>query len=164
MAETTANTAELRLPPADRGWQQTLWTILGALMFGAFLVAALVWTAPVLLSDWQVRETAQSAANADVVKGRCHSKLVLNICDATLRVRTPTATVSREVSYVFTGLHLGDYNVRALVDPARPELVTTDLGLDQLWNRTITLAVGVMLLLALSVMPLVSLVRRRSAA
>lgn len=155
----------LRLPPADRGWRQTMWVILGALMFAGFLVAALVYTTPVLVSDWRVREAARPLDGAEVVKGRCSTKLVLTICDATLRAQGPGGPVTREVNYAFTGLHMGDYSVRALTDPAHPELVTTDLGLDRLWNRTITLALGAALLLSLSVLPLAALLKnRRSGA
>ena len=129
-----------------------------------FLVAALVWTAPVLVSDWQIHATAQPVANATVTEGRCNAKLVFNICDATIRVTTKSGSMTRSVNYVFTGLHLGDYSVRTLADPAHPELASTDLGLDRLWNRTITFALGSLLLMALTVLPLWALVRNRRAA
>lgn len=155
----------LRLPPANSGgWKQTFWSIIGILMFAAMLVAAAVYTAPALLSDWQVRDTAQAVDEARVTDGKCSSKLVFHICDATLTMRAPSGTVSRRVNYVFTGVHVGDYSVRAMADPARPQLVTTDMALDRLWNRTITLIVIMGVLLALIIMPIVGMIRNRRAA
>lgn len=164
MSLPTDRAASLRLPPAAPRWRQTLWTILGALMFGGFLVAGLVWTVPVLVSDWRIHAAARPVANAEVTDGHCSAKLIFNICDATIRVTSPHGPVTRSVNYVFTGLHLGDYGVRTLADPAHPELVSTDLGLDRLWNRTITFALGAALLLALTVLPLWALVRNRRRA
>ncbi len=80
-------------------------------------------------------------------EGKCSSKLVFHICDATLSVATRSGRVSRDVNYVFTSLHFGDYSVTTLADPAHPELATTDMALDELWNRTITLLVVSALLL-----------------
>lgn len=150
----------LTLPPANEGWKQTMWVVLGALMFGAMLIAAAVWTLPALVSDWQIHDVAQPVADGQVSKGKCSSQLVLHICDATLTVATKAGQVSRDVNYVFTGFHIGDYAVTVLADPARPELATTDMALDKLWNRTITLLVGSGLLLMLSVAPIVALLRR----
>jgi hypothetical protein len=68
------------------------------------------------------------------------------------------------VNYVFAGLHVGDFGAGPMADPARPDLITTDLGLDRLWNRTITLAVIMAALAAAIVGALLSLVRNRRAA
>ena len=149
----------LRLPPTDRDWKQTLWVTLGILMFGAMLVAAAIYTAPALVSDWQVRETARPIENAEVTDGKCSSKIVFHICDVTLTVATPSGELTRRMNYVFTGVHVGDYSVRVMADPARPELATTDLALDKLWNRTITLLIVAALLLAFTVLPIVAAIR-----
>lgn len=150
----------LTLPPANEGWKHTMWVILGALMFGAMLVAAAVWTAPALVSDWQIHNAAQPVADGRVSEGKCNSRLVFHICDVTLSVATNAGRVSRDVNYVFTGFHFGDYSVTVLADPARPELATTDMALDKLWNRTITLLAVSAVLLALTVAPVVALFRR----
>jgi hypothetical protein len=57
----------------------------------AILVACAVDTAPAVISDRQVRATAQPAATARVSEGRCSAKLVVHICDATLALRTPAS-------------------------------------------------------------------------
>lgn len=164
MSPSDDRSATLRLPPADRGWKHTLWAVVGFLMFGAMLVAAAIHTAPALVSDWQVRDAARPIPDARVTEGRCSSKIVFHICDATLNLRTPSGPVSRRINYVFTGVHVGDYSIRVMADPARPELATTDMALDRLWNRTITLVAVVAVLLALTTLPLVATIRNRRTA
>ena len=154
----------LRLPPAERSWKETLWVIVGILLFGGMLVACAVYTAPPLLSDWQVRDTARPVPAARITDGKCSTKIIIHICDMTLNLGTPAGTVTRRVNTVFTGVHFGDYKVGVMADPARPELVTTDLALDRLINRTITLAALMAMLLAFSILPIVAVVRNRRAA
>ena len=152
-----------RLPPAS-DWRHTLWAVVGILMFGGMLVAALIYTAPALLSDWQIRDTAQPVDVARVSDGSCSSKIMVNICDVTLESETASGTHTRQVNYIFTGVHVGDYSVRILADPRRPELTTTDMGLDKLWNRTITLALLLAVLLTFTVLPIVAAFRNWRAA
>ena len=150
----------LTLPPRTRGWGHQVKLLLGLVLFAAMLVGLLVYTAPDLVADWQIHADARPVADGQVVKGSCSENLVFNICDATLSVPTPTGRVTRSVNYVFTGLHLGDYTVAVVADPGRPDLPTTDMALDRLWNRTITLVIGVLLLLAMIVLPLYARVKR----
>ena len=164
MTSSLDRSEPLRLPPADRGWRHKFWVAVGILMFAALLAAAAIYTAPALVSDWQVRDRARPVPDARVTDGKCSSKIVVHICDVTLDVRTPSGTVSRRINYVFTGVHVGDYSVRVVADPARPDLATTDMALDKLWNRTITLLVVMVLLLAFTVLPIVATVRNRRAA
>ncbi len=154
----------LRLPPRGHGWINTFWVLFGVAALGAILVACAVYTAPAVISDWQVRAAAKAAPDARVSEGKCSAKLVIHICDATLALRTPTGTVTRRVNYVFSGFHAGDYRVGVMADPARPDLVTTDLGLDRLWNRTLTLLAGAGAIAACIVGALLSLIRNRRVA
>jgi hypothetical protein len=160
MQQQTLPSPPQTLPPQDGGWAGTLWGLLGTLMFGAMLVAIAIYTVPSLVSDWRVRETAQPVADGRVTEGSCSSKLVLNICDATLSLRTKSGTVSRDVNLIFTDVHSGDYTITVLADPAHPEWATTDLAIDKLWNRTITLLIGGGILLALTVAPIINIIRR----
>ena len=150
----------LTLPPRDGGWREQFFALLGTVMFGAILVALSLYTVPSLVTDWQVRGTAQPAASGRVSEGSCSTRLMINICDATLSVATKSGPVSRSVNYIFTDLHAGSYSVTVLADPAHPELATTDLALEKLWNRTLTLLVGGGILLAMTVAPVVGLIRR----
>ncbi|SFU76100.1 hypothetical protein SAMN02799631_02163 [Methylobacterium sp. 174MFSha1.1] len=154
----------LRLPPRGHGWINTFWILFGVVALGGILVACAVYTAPAVISDWQVRATAQPAPNARVSEGKCSAKLVIHICDATLNLPTTAGTVTRRVNYVFSGLHAGDYRVGVMADPSRPDLVTTDLGLDRLWNRTITLLAGMGAIAACIIGALLSLIRDRRTA
>ncbi|MCF4129593.1 hypothetical protein [Methylobacterium sp. SyP6R] len=154
----------LRLPPRGHGWINTFWVLFGVMALGGILIACAVYTAPAVISDWQVHAAAKAAPDARVSEGKCSAKLVIHICDATLALRTPTGTVTRRVNYVFIGLHAGDYRVGVMADPARPDFVTTDLGLDRLWNRTITLLVGMGAIAACIFGALLSLLRNRRTA
>jgi len=153
-----------RLPPRGGGLRQRIWATLGVLMFAGFFVAMMVFTLPPLLSDWQVRNAAQPAERASIVKGSCTTKLILAICDVTLTNRTPSGTITRSVNYAFTDVHFGDYSAAAMADPVRPELVTTDLALDKLWNRTLTFLFGAVLMLGFVVLPVWAFIRKRWAA
>ncbi|KQP00426.1 hypothetical protein [Methylobacterium sp. Leaf91] len=164
MTAPAKSPASLRLPPPSQGWGNILWTLFGLVALAGLLAACLVYTAPPLLSDWQVRETAHPVADARVTDGKCSAKIVLHICDATLNLRTSTGAVARRVNYVFSGFHVGDYSIRVMADPARPDLVTTDLGLDRLWNRTLTFLAITGAIAAIIVLAIAGMVRNRRAA
>lgn len=120
--------------------------LLGA--FGLVLIAGGgLWLGqkmlPDLISDFGLRRTAEPVPGGRLVSGRCSSKLMLvHDCTLTLSARGKDREITREVHYLFADLHSGSYTVQAILgDPARPETLTTDIGMDRLWNRAITLAV-----------------------
>ncbi len=156
----TQPTPRLKLPPRAQGWSHTVRLLLGVLMFGGILVALAVYTAPDLVTDWQVRDAARPSPRGRVVEGSCRSNLMLDICDATLEAPTPAGPVTRSVNIIFVGMHRGDYTVTVMADPARPELATTDMALEKLWNRTLTLLAAAMLLLVMTILPIVAILRR----
>ena len=156
--------APRRLAQVGRGVRHTILVVLSILMFAAMLIGALAYTAPALVSDWQVRDSARPIAGARVTEGRCSAQLVFEICNATLLVPTASGTVARHLIYAFTGVHVGAYGVRVLADPGRPALATTDMALDKLWNRTVTLAGFAFLLLVFTVLPAIALLRNRRHA
>jgi hypothetical protein len=90
-----------------------------------------------------VRERAQQAPAARISEGRCRSRLFLfQTCDLTIAWRGKDGTGTRKVSYMFVEPHMGSWTAVPMMEPARPGLVTTDLGLDRLWNRVGTAAGG----------------------
>jgi hypothetical protein len=149
----------LTLPPQETSWRQTLLGLLGTVIFGAMLGAMGYFTLPNLIDDWRVRDTAVPV-NGRVTEGSCSSRLFLHTCDATLLVQGKPRQVTRSVNYVFVDVHSGSYSVQVMADPARPELATTSLAIEKLWNRTITMAVGAAILLALTVAPVIAVIRR----
>ncbi len=141
MTALPARPLHARLPGRVAG---QVWALLGFLVMLAMLVFAVAWVAPVLVTDWQVRETAVPIAGGHISDGSCSNRLFLDWCDATLTAPVQTAkdaatTITREVHYIFGSFNLGDFTARVLADPKRPEWLTTDLGLDYFWDRALTL-------------------------
>jgi len=157
-------TPSLRLPPRRQSRSAILWSLVGVVALGAMLVACAVYTAPVLISDWQIRDTARPVTEARISDGKCNSKIVIHVCNLTLTLRQPAGTVTRRVNYVFSGLHLGDFSAGAMGDPAQPDRITTTLGLDRLWNRTLTLVVVMIAFATIIVGALVALLRNWRAS
>ncbi len=151
-------------PPPARGRGHNAKLLLGVVLFAAMLVGLLVYTAPDLMTDWQVHAAARRVADGQVLRGSCHGNFVFNVCDATLSVSTPNGRIERSVNFVFTGLHAGDYTVAVVADPAHPDLPTTDMALDRLWNRSLTLVIGVVLLVPMTVLPLFAMIKRSRRA
>ncbi len=153
-----------RLPPRRQSRSAILWALVGVVALAAMLVACAIYTAPVLISDWRIRDTARPMTEARISDGRCNSKIVVHVCNLTLTLRQPAGTVTRRVNYVFSGLHLGDFSAGAMGDPAQPDRITTTLGLDRLWNRTLTLVVIMIAFATIIVGALVALVRNWRAS
>ena len=138
---------------------------LGALvLFGGFLVLLAVEVVPEIRDDFAVRETARPAPGARIVEGRCRSRLFLmQSCDITIAWRGKDGGGTRKLSYLFVEPHMGSWNAQPMADPQRPELVTTDLGLDRLWNRVGTAIGGAVFAVALIVGVMIGARRTQSA-
>jgi hypothetical protein len=134
-------------------WRAWLLGILGFLLFGGVIVVMSLEVLPVLSTDYQVRETAVALPKTRVESGRCQVRwFLLNDCEATLVIpqdRGPA--LRREVGYIFFEPSAGNRQVMPMGDPARPELTTTDLGLERFTNRVVTYAVLVVGSLALCI-------------
>lgn len=73
-------------------------------------------------------------------EGRCSThQAIFTDCDVTLTAPGPHRRV---VHYMFVDFHAGDYRVDVLADPARPDVLTTDLALAKRWNRALTFALA----------------------
>jgi hypothetical protein len=133
---------------------------LAVLVWAVFVLAGLPWMVirPIgdLLTDRELAGKAQSVAGARV-HGRCSLHLgLLTTCDATLTVPRPgQPDLTRAVNYFFIDAHADGHHMAVVGDPARPELLSTDLGLDKLTNRMITLVVLGPLFLVIGVVGLV---------
>ncbi len=153
-----------RLPPRRPTLRQRIMGPVGVVLFLACLVGLVVYTAPVLLSDWTVQAAARPVAGGHIEDGSCTTNIVFAICDMRLRAAMPAGVVTRSVNYVFIDLGLGDIRAQVMADPAHADLLTTDLGLDRLWNRTFTFLAGIALFVSLPVLWAKAVLRRRGAA
>ena len=123
-------------PPISR-WD-SIWAYLGALMFAAIIAASAVWVAPALITDWKIRESAVIVPDGHLTDGKCSTKLFVDICDVTLTAPGPRGEIRRDVHYLFVSF-TGRFRASVVGDPAHPEWISTDLGLDYFWNRALTL-------------------------
>ncbi|MEO3473711.1 hypothetical protein AAFN86_17720 [Roseomonas sp. CAU 1739] len=133
----------LKLHPGRGSLGGWLMALLGLVLFGAFIVMLAIEIGPAIRDDFAVRDTAQPIASARISDGRCQSRMFLfQTCDLTLAWRDKEGSHTRKVSYMFVEPHMGSWTANPMMDPQRPALVTTDLGLDRLWNRVATAAGG----------------------
>lgn len=130
-------------PPTSRrdALKQGILGVLGALLFTVGIGAMVASEAPGIRDDLAVRDAARPIAGLRVVEGRCRGRLMLiQSCDLTLAWSGKDGSGTRRLSYMFVEPHAGDWSVQPVADPARPQLVTTDLGLARLTNRIVSLA------------------------
>jgi len=151
----------LRVTVPAPGWGHRLMVGFGLLVLAALTVASLIFVAPPLVSDWQVRNNVRPALASEIDSGSCSSKLGFTICDVVLSAGKNPNVVRRSVHYVFFDVHSGNYSVQVVADPARPELLTTDLGLDKLINRTVVMGLFWLAMLAGTIAAIRTLMARR---
>lgn len=131
----------LRLKPGRGRFGAIVTMLMGVVVAIGFVALVVAQLAPPLLSDFQVRDTAVASRDARMTNGRCRSRLfLLHDCEVNLHYQAKGRIVDREVHYLFVAPASGNFTVQARVDPRRPELITSDLGLDYLWNRVATAA------------------------
>ncbi len=146
-------------PPSSNA--NAVWSLLGLLLFTAMLGYLVVWVAPDIATDWQIRQNAALVRNADISDGKCDGKLFVEVCDATLSAPVGRGTVVRRVHYVFGSFDSGDFTVSVVADPAHPEWLTTDQALETFWNRVLSFAAASALIVAVVVAGLRGLLRTR---
>jgi len=135
-------------PPGRTVASDARLVVFNALLFlGATLLV--LFPIPALVTDLAVRDTARPLPGARIEKGSCQTTLFLVSCDADLVMRSAgRAPLRRTLHYFFVDAHLGDYTARVVADPSRPEDMTTDLALEKMTNRLVTLSIGAPLCLA----------------
>ena len=141
--------------------------LLGASLLLLGVIGLAGWVGPQLVQDWGIRNAARPVPHGHLLKSDCTEKLFIDLCDLTLSTDLPDGgAVQRTVYYLFASTPLEELTVRVMADPAQPALLTTDLGLDRLVNRTLMLAgVAVLVLLAVfgAVRASIARGRRRAA-
>ena len=145
---------------------RTLITILGLAVMGVTVWNAAMYTAPAVISDWQVRSVAKPFPAVTVDMGECApSAILFQSCTVTLTAPGPAgARTTRKVNYSFLFWQGDSRKMRAVVDPANPQWVTTDWGLSYLVNRTISLLLFVLVVVVLPVGSIITDAVRQSRA
>jgi hypothetical protein len=111
----------------------------GMLLFGGFLAMVTIEVLPGIRTDLAIRDGATPAPQVRVSDGRCRSRLFMfQDCEVTLRWRGKDGQLTRTMHYMFVEPHMGSWSVTPMMNPAQPDLVTTDLALDRLTNRIAT--------------------------
>lgn len=129
----------LSLRAPFRTWQNWLFGLILLAMpigFGWWGSTSIV---PTLLQDLELRASAVPVQGR--VEGRCRTKYgLLQTCDMTVTSgRTKEGgTFSQALEYIFVEPHSGSYAVQVMADPARPGVLTTDMGLNNLTSRAVT--------------------------
>ncbi len=132
-------TRPLRLKPEESGPGKAILFLLFATLAGV-LLGGWMWTfVPDIISDHQLAEKAQPLENAGVRDGHCRtSQAILTTCDMTLYQSTKNnGRIERKISLMFIGSSK-TRSVMVVGDPAHPEMMTTDLAIDAVKNRAIT--------------------------
>ena len=120
--------------------------VLLALIFGPMLGFLLAYVPPFLVTDWQVRGTALTLQDGTVPTSDCSTSDVLAMCDMTVAAPVGAGEVTRHVYYMFLSGQDDPVTVHVVADPAHPDRLTTDLGLDVFWNRVASLCAATLLL------------------
>jgi len=118
-----------------------------AVIVAAVVAVAVCVVAPVgdLVTDVRFAGKAVPVSGA-TVEGSCSSGTLFTTCEVTLSApRRGAPPLRRQVDYLFAELGVEHHTFHVLADPARPSLLTTDLALERLWNRIITLVVSAVL-------------------
>lgn len=121
----------------------------GLVIAGGILTFGVAVILPDIRTDLTLRDTALPNGSVRVTAGRCRSRLALfQDCSMKLSWRDSAGTHTRELNYLFVEPHFGNWTVTTMTDPSQPGIATTDLGLDRLTNRMVTLGGFSLLMLA----------------
>lgn len=147
-------------PPGGGGWWRGL---LGAFFILALAGSAVAWFGPGLLRDFRMQTDARPVIGGRVTDGRCQVRLaVLTLCDATLRANGKNGPVEDSMHLAFFDLPGTNYTVQVMQSSAVPDHLTTDIGLERMTNRALTLGGWVLLWAALLVAMIVALLREQA--
>ncbi len=115
------------------------------LILGAMAVGLAWWQGPGLLRDWEVSRDPLVLQEWDLVDGECSSRRGLTDCEANVTYSYEGQDYQKYITLAFFDLSSGDHTVDLVVSRNNPDLATLSLGLDMLWNRTIVMAVFLLL-------------------
>lgn len=131
----------IKLRPPVAAWRMHLLALICLLAAGG-IIGYVGWgLAPAIIDDFQMRDRAQPVQMSRIEGGRCSSRLaIIHSCDATVVATTKDGVVRSSLHHLFFDFHMGNWTARVMADPARPGVLTTDIGLDRIWHRIGTAA------------------------
>jgi hypothetical protein len=104
---------------------------------------------PGLLRDYEISRNPVEVEDATIVNGKCTTrKAIFTTCSADLLYDHDGTRHESDVEIMFVDLHSGDYETSVVISGDNPSLATLSLGLDKLWNRAISFAIMLFLLVA----------------
>ncbi len=122
---------------------------LGALMLVGLALFFAIWQGPGVVADWIIAQDPVLIEDAIISDGECSTSRGFFVdCSAHVAYAVKGKQIERDIALMFVDFGSGDYTVDVVRSASQPTRVTLSLGLDMLWNRTITVAV-ITLLLAL---------------
>lgn len=119
--------------------------IFSILVFLALAIGLAWWQGPGLLRDWRISQNPIIVEDWDILAGECSSRRGLTDCEADVVYNYGGQDYEKHIALAFFDLSSSDYMVELVIDADDPDLATLSLGLDMLWNRTITFAVFMLL-------------------
>ncbi len=115
-----------------------LGTVIVSILASLILAYLAATYAPAVLDDLALAKGAPASNGMPIAAAHCRTfNRALSFCGISVKTGPQTEA---EYSYLFMGRPRGDDKVFALTDPARPGLVTTNVGLAHATNRALTLA------------------------
>jgi hypothetical protein len=122
------------------------------LMMLVFAGLIAFWQAPDLIKDIEISKHPLVLQDGNIRDGRCTTrKGVFTDCEAHLAYDYNGKHYERDVELFFVDLHVGDYETDMVISSEKPELATLTIGLDKLWNRVISLAAIVLIMVAVAI-------------
>lgn len=122
---------------------------LGALLLVGLALFFAIWQGPGVIQDWMIAQDPVVVEDALISDGECSTSRGFFVdCSAHVNYDVKGKSIERDISLMFVDFGSGDYTVDVVRSATQPTNVTLSLGLDMLWNRTITVTV-ISLLLAI---------------
>jgi hypothetical protein len=115
------------------------WLIIASIFFPLCGFAIAWFQGPLLIRDFGLEGKLAPAKRFHIVSASCRSRLVLNSCE--IKAGEFSGSVPREMKleYMFFDAPFAKHSVQLLEHISDPSVVTTDLGQNNLINRTLTL-------------------------
>ncbi len=124
-----------------------VWQYLGALLLSGLALFFAVWQTPNIVDDWMIAQDPVVIDDAVITDGECStSRGIFVDCSAHVSYAVDGQPIEKNIELMFLDFGSGDYMVDVVRSQAQPTKATLSLGLDMLWNRTLTVAVIVALL------------------